>query len=134
MQVGDGMSTITASVGPQHGLRAASKTMVKNNCGSAVVYDPDSPGPSLITERDILVALGRGLDIDEEIVCDHMTEAAITATPEWSLERAAAEMSKRSIRHLVVVEGGGAVGILSMRDIIRVWMTDGATSDMDALK
>jgi len=25
------------------------------------------------------------------------------------------------------------VGVLSMRDIVRVWMMDGATSDMDAL-
>ena len=38
------------------------------------------------------------------------------------------EMSRRHIRHLVVVEGGELVGVLSMRDIMRVWTSDGATS------
>ena len=40
------------------------------------------------------------------------------------------EMSRRHIRHLVVVEGGELVGVLSMRDIMRVWTSDGATSSM----
>ncbi len=39
-------------------------------------------------------------------------------------------MSKRRIRHLVIVEGGHPVGVLSMRDIMRVWTTEGATSGM----
>jgi CBS domain-containing protein len=56
----------------------------------------------------------------------------ITASPDWSLERAAAEMSRRMIRHLVVVEEGEIVGVLSIRDIVRVWTTEGATSEMPA--
>jgi CBS domain-containing protein len=40
------------------------------------------------------------------------------------------EMAKRHIRHLVVVESGELVGILSMRDIVRVWTSEGATSGM----
>jgi CBS domain-containing protein len=39
-------------------------------------------------------------------------------------------MSRRGIRHLVVYEGAELVGILSMRDIVRVWTSDGATSGM----
>jgi len=54
----------------------------------------------------------------------------IAAAPDWSLEHAAAEMSRRSVRHLVVFENGEVVGILSMRDIVRVWTADGATSEM----
>ena len=59
-----------------------------------------------------------------------MSDSVIAATPEWSLERAASEMSHRSIRHLVVYEGSKLVGVLSMRDIMRVWTTEGATSGM----
>jgi len=33
-------------------------------------------------------------------------------------------------RHLVVVDGGDAVGVLSMRDIVRCWTTVGSTSEM----
>ena len=54
----------------------------------------------------------------------------IAASPQWSLERAAAEMSRRGIRHLVVYRGPELVGVLSMRDIVRVWTSDGATSGM----
>ena len=54
----------------------------------------------------------------------------ITAAPDWSLERAAAEMASRNIRNLVIVEQGELVGVLSMRDIMRVWSSDGATSGM----
>ncbi len=61
-----------------------------------------------------------------------MSDTVITASPEWSLERAAAEMSRRNIRHLVVTEGGSVVGVLSMRDIMRVWTSDGATSGMQS--
>ena len=61
-----------------------------------------------------------------------MSDSVISAAPDWSLERAAMEMSNRHIRHLVVVERGELVGVLSMRDIVRVWTSEGATSGMTA--
>ena len=48
-----------------------------------------------------------------------MSESVIAAAPDWSLERAAAEMSRRGVRHLVVFDGPDAVGVLSMRDIVQ---------------
>jgi CBS domain-containing protein len=59
-----------------------------------------------------------------------MSDGVITAEPDWSLERAAAEMSRRKIRHLAVYEGPELIGVLSMRDIVRVWTSEGATSGM----
>ena len=56
----------------------------------------------------------------------------IAAAPDWSLEHAAAEMSRRGVRHLVVFDGGEAVGVLSMRDIVRVWTSDGRDLGDDA--
>jgi CBS domain-containing protein len=84
----------------------------------------------MISERDILNSLGRGQDPDAERVAEHMSATLIAASPEWSLERAAMEMSQRHIRHLVVVDGGELIGVLSMRDIVRVWTSEGATSAM----
>jgi CBS domain-containing protein len=63
-------------------------------------------------------------------VGDHLVRDIVMAAPTWSLERAAAEMVRRRFRHLVVIDGADIVGILSMRDIVRVWTTDGATCDM----
>ena len=59
-----------------------------------------------------------------------MSESVISAPPDWSLERAAEEMVKLGIRHLVVVDRGELVGVLSMRDIVRCWTQVGATSSI----
>jgi signal-transduction protein with cAMP-binding, CBS, and nucleotidyltransferase domain len=130
MQVRDGMSDLVLTVGPSHTLREAAEMMVAKGTGAALVADDEQPGPCIVTERDILISLGRGEDPDAERVSDHMSEGVVAAAPEWSLERAAAEMSTRGIRHLVVFEGGDVAGILSIRDIVRVWTSAGATSGM----
>jgi len=130
MEVREGMSDLVLTVGPGHTLREAARMMTEKRVGAAVVIDEESPGPRVLSERDVLVSVGRGEDPDRERVSDHMSSSIITASPDWSLERAAAEMAGRKIRHLVVVDGGNLVGVLSMRDIMRVWISDGATSSM----
>ena len=130
MEVREGMSKVVLTLGPGHTLRDAAKRMTEKGVGAAVVIDDEYPGPRIISERDILTSLGRGQDPDAERVADHMSDTLIAASPAWSLERAAMEMSQRHIRHLVVVEGGELIGVLSMRDIVRVWTSEGATSAM----
>ncbi len=130
MLVSDGMSEVSVTVGPTHTLRDAARKMVERGTGAAIVEDGETPTPGIVTERDLLTSIGAGEDPDAELVSAHMTESVIAASPDWSLERAAAEMSRRGVRHLVVFEDGVVVGILSMRDIVRVWTSDGATSGM----
>jgi CBS domain-containing protein len=130
MQVKDGMSSVVLSVGPTHTLREAAKQMAGRRVGAAVVMDPEDEGPSIITERDILDSLGRGEDPDSEQVCRHLTSDVVYAAPDWSLEKAAAQMVRGSFRHLIVMEGGEVVGILSVRDVVRCWTDDGAACDV----
>jgi signal-transduction protein with cAMP-binding, CBS, and nucleotidyltransferase domain len=130
MLVSDGMSEISVTVGPSHTLREAARRMVARKTGAAIVEDAEAPAPGIVTERDLLNSIGAGEDPDTELVADHMTGAVIAAAPDWSLERAAAEMSRRGVRHLVVFDDASVVGILSMRDIVRVWTSEGATSGM----
>jgi signal-transduction protein with cAMP-binding, CBS, and nucleotidyltransferase domain len=130
MQVSDGMSQVSVTVGPSHTLREAATLMVEKGTGAALVVDDETPTPGIVTERDLLTSVGAGQDPDVERVGNHMSEGVITAAPDWSLERAAAEMSRRGVRHLVVFDEADVVGILSMRDIVRVWTSAGATSAM----
>jgi CBS domain-containing protein len=132
MEVREGMSDVVLTVGPGHTLREAAQRMTERSVGAAVVIDEQAPGPGILSERDILTSLGSGEDPDVERVGDHMSGSVISAAPDWSLERAAVEMAGRHIRHLVVVDRGELVGILSMRDIVRVWTSEGATSGMTA--
>ena len=130
MQVRNGMSEMVLTVGPGHSLRDAARAMSERGVGAAVVIDPDQPGPGIVTERDILDSLGAGQDPERERVADHLSGNLVFAAPDWSLERAAEAMVHGSFRHLVVVERGNLLGILSIRDIVRCWVSDGATSDM----
>jgi CBS domain-containing protein len=130
MQVRNGMSKVVLTVGPGHSLREAARQMAKRGVGAAVVLDPEGEGPSIITERDVLVSIGRGEDPDSEHVADHLTSKVVYAAPDWSLEQAAAEMVRGSFRHLIVCEGPDVIGILSVRDVVRCWTDDGATCDV----
>jgi CBS domain-containing protein len=132
MQVRDGMSQVVLTVGPGHTLREAAAAMCKRHVGAAIVVDPDAPGPGVITERDILTSVGRGDDPDRELVGEHLTANLTFAAPDWSLERAASAMIRGGFRHLVIVEGSELAGVLSMRDIVRVWTDDGASCDVPA--
>lgn len=132
MQVHEGMSEAVLTIGPRHTLREAAGAMCRRNVGAAVVLDPDAPGPGVITERDILRAIGSGEDPDRELVAEHLTTNLTFASPDWSLEEAAAAMVRGRFRHLVVVSGGELSGILSMRDIVRCWTGDGASCEVPA--
>jgi CBS domain-containing protein len=130
MLVREGMSDIVLTVGPDHTLREAAAAMCARRVGAAVVIDPDLQGPGVITERDVLLSIGAGEDPDEQRVADHLTSQLTFAAPDWSLEQAAAAMVRGGFRHLVVVHGGDLLGILSMRDIVRVWTGDGASCEV----
>jgi CBS domain-containing protein len=132
MHVHEGMSQTVLTVGPGHSLRAVARLMAERRVGAAVVMDPEGNGPGIITERDILVSLGDGQDPDREAVADHLTRDVVFAAPDWSLEEAAAAMVRGSFRHLIVLERGETVGILSVRDVVRCWTEDGAICPVPA--
>lgn len=120
------------TVGPGHTLRAVARLMSERKVGAAVVMDPEGNGPGIITERDILISIGAGEDPDVESVAEHLTRDVVFAAPDWSLEEAAAAMVRGGFRHLIVLDGGETVGILSVRDIVRCWTNDGAICQIPA--
>jgi CBS domain-containing protein len=130
MLVREGMNPIVVTVGPEHTLREAARRMTARGVGAAVVVDNEQPGPGIITERDLLHASGVGQDVDAELVRDHLTSELVYAAADWSLEQAAAEMTRGGFRHIVVLDGSELVGILSMRDIVRCWTSDGASCEL----
>jgi CBS domain-containing protein len=132
MQVQDGMSKVVLTVGPGHTLRQAAEQMARRNVGAAVVMDPEGEGPGILTERDLLRSVAEGQDPGSELVGDHLTANSVSASPDWSLEEAAVAMVRGGFRHLLVVEAGETVGIVSMRDIVRCWTDDGAICDVPA--
>jgi CBS domain-containing protein len=121
MNVRDGMSQLVLTIGPTHTLREAAGLMSRRRVGAAVVIDPEDAGVGILTERDILDSLAAGQDPDRELVGQHRTHEIVFASPDWTLEQAAAAMVRGGFRHLVVVAGQEVTGLLSMRDIVRCW-------------
>jgi CBS domain-containing protein len=121
MRVSDAMSKPVLIVGPDHTLRQVAVLMATRKVGSAIVIDPDAAGVGIMTERDLLNAIGAGLDPDTERVNAHITREVVYAVPDWTLEQAAATMVRGGFRHLVVMDGTEVRGVISVRDIVRVW-------------
>ena len=121
VKVRDGMSHLVLTIGPAHTLRQAARMMSARRIGAAVVTDHESAGIGILTERDILDSIAAGQDPDAELVGKHRTENLVYASPDWTLEDAAAAMMRGGFRHLVVIEGQDVAGLLSMRDIVRCW-------------
>lgn len=130
MKIRDGMSQVVLSVGPAHTLRQAARMMATHRVGAVVVLDSDRSGIGILTERDILNAMGADQDPDTELVSEHRTDDVIYAAPDWTLEQAAETMVSAGFRHLVVVEGGEVAGLLSMRDIVRCWSGGSSLADL----
>jgi CBS domain-containing protein len=119
MLVADAMSKVVLTVGPEHTLRQAARLMTTRRVGSAIVVDPDGSGVGIITERDILYAIGAGLDPDVAHTGDHQTTEVVYAAPDWTVADAAAAMVRGGFRHLVVLDGDDVLGVISVRDVLR---------------
>ena len=119
MNVRDIMSTDLLTVAPEFTLREAARRMSERNVGAALLVDPAMGSyPGIITERDLLDAIAVGYDPDVRRVGESATSDIVTVSVDASLEQAAEKMTKYDFRHLLVVSGGDAVGIVSARDLV----------------
>jgi signal-transduction protein with cAMP-binding, CBS, and nucleotidyltransferase domain len=117
------MATTLLTVEPTTGLVEAARQMEARNVGAVLVMADDRL-VGILTERDILraVAVGR---VERAGVAESMTRHPETIDPSDSTAHAASLMIHGGFRHLpVVAEGGRPVGIVSIRDLVRVTLAD----------
>lgn len=116
--VSDYMKTQVLTVDRNTSLKEIAIIMTKNNIGSVIVVDRDKP-VGIITERDIVKAIGNGKDLSaraEEI----MTTNLIMVRQDSPITGALSLMRSYNIRHLPVVDDQGNLkGIISIRDVAR---------------
>jgi CBS domain-containing protein len=98
--------------------------MAERNVGAVLVLD-DGRLAGILTERDVLRAVAGGVDLSDP-VASRMTHSPETIESSDSVEHAAVLMIHGGFRHLPVVEAGEPVGILSIRDLVRVALVDTA--------
>jgi len=96
--------------------------MVERGVGAVVVLKGEAIA-AIRTERDVMKAVAAGHDANAR-VADWMTRHPETIEPEDSTDHAASLMIHGGFRHLPVVAGGKVVGIVSMRDLMKVSLDD----------
>ena len=103
---------------------AAVQQMAERNVGAVLVMEAGRLA-GIMTERDLMRAFARGLR-DDAVVGDCMTANPETIAPDDTIEHAAVLMIHGGYRHLPVVDGDDPVGVLSIRDLVRVFLEDTA--------
>jgi CBS domain-containing protein len=118
------MSRGLLSVEPDETITQVAQRMVERNLGAVLVVDGGRL-VGIMTERDLMRAVARGVHADA-MVAEYMSRDPETIEPCDTTEHAAVLMIHGGFRHLPVVEGADVVGILSIRDLVRVTLEDAA--------
>jgi citrate synthase len=114
------MSSPVVTASPAQAVASAADAMVLAGVGSVVVVgDPGLP-VGILTERDLVRASASGVDTRAVTVGEWMTAAPDTVEPTVSIDIALDTLARRGYRHIPVVDDGELVGILSMRDLMKV--------------
>jgi CBS domain-containing protein len=115
----DVMTTRLVSVGPEDSAAEAIRRMVDANVGSAVVLE-GSRLAGIFTERDVLRLAAVGTDFDATRISDVMTPSPVTIGPDDDILAASRVMGERGVRHVPVAVGDHVLGIVGIRDVVRV--------------
>ena len=118
------MSRDLLSVRPDVSLTEVAQRMVERDIGAALVTEGDRL-VGILTERDVLRAVAKGIG-EDTTAADWMTADPDTMTPDESTEHAGVLMIHGGFRHLPLMEGDQVVGMLSIRDLMRVVIEDSA--------
>jgi CBS domain-containing protein len=116
------MSRGLLAVEPGLPLTEVADRMVSRDVGAVLVIENDRL-IGILTERDVLRAVAGGLD-EDATVADWMTRDPETMEPDEPIRQAAVLMIHGGFRHLPIVEGERVVGMLSIRDLMRVVLED----------
>lgn len=122
--IGNHMSRDILSVGADERIADAARRMVDRGVGAVLVMD-GARLAGILTERDVLRAVAEGR-VDEGSVAERMTRHPETVEASESTGHAASLMIHGGFRHLPVTEGDAVVGIVSIRDLMRVVLEDSA--------
>ena len=128
--VADVMSRPVVTAQPAETVAVAAQRMRDKRVGSVVVIDHDDRAIGILTERDMIRLAAAGSDASSAKVSEWMTGDPDTIAPDVEARAAFARLAEHGYRHIPVVEATGSapgnapklVGIVSMRDLIRVAM------------
>jgi CBS domain-containing protein len=118
------MSRNLLTVSPDLPLVEVAQRMVSRDVGAVLVLEGERL-VGILTERDVLRAVAGGIG-DDTVVADWMTRDPETMEPDEPIRQVAVLMIHGGFRHMPIVQGEQVVGMLSIRDLMRVVLADSA--------
>ncbi len=112
------------AVRPEQTVFEALQLMAEKNIG-AVLVQSGRELVGILSERDYarkVMLMGRSSR--EIAVREIMTTEVVCVDPGWTVDQCLALMDKHQIRHLPVTENGQAVGVVSMRSVVRAKLAE----------
>lgn len=118
-RIADVMNLRLVSVRPEETVQVAIARMCEENVGSVAVCE-GSRLVGIFTERDVLRLAGQEGGLGDARVGDVMTTTLVTVDPDDDVLAAARVMGEKQIRHLPVVQDDNVLGLVGIRDVMRV--------------
>ncbi len=107
----------TEIIGPEGTLAAAAESMSDEEVDYVVVID-NRELVGILTERDMVLAVADGADLDKALVQDWMSEAPDTFAPDVTVTEGVAWLLETGYRHLPVMAEGELLGVVTIRDLM----------------
>src|SRR6266542_3146484 len=116
------------TVAPDISAYEALQLMAENDVGALIVVGREKDLRGIFTERDYSrkVVL-KGRSSKDTPISELMTESVYSVTPDDPIEKCMAIMNDKHVRHLPVMEGGKLVGLVSIRDVLNMIISERET-------
>ena len=117
------MTTQLVTVEASTSVAAAVTVMGMRRVGAVLAFDSGRL-QGIFTERDLVRALSYDIAAASQPVAQWMTRDPVSVSPDVSVEEALEIMLAGHFRHLPVMDGESAVGIVSIRDLSRATLRE----------
>jgi CBS domain-containing protein len=112
----DGLARVASDVD----LRHVAAALVQEGVGAVVVVDGERVH-GVLSERDVVLAVATGTDVDAVLASQVDSRDLVACTPDTTVDEAAQLLMEHYVRHLVVEDDSGPVGVVSARDLLGVY-------------
>ena len=120
LSVRDTMTRLPVAVGLNTLVSDCARIMLKEDVGSLIIEE-NNILKGIVTEKDLVnKIIARGEDPKKTKVKDIMEKNLVTIDPNKDIIEAIRIMSANDLRRLPVIENDNLVGLLTLKDILRV--------------
>ena len=113
------------TISKDQSVKQALILMSEKNIGAIVIIDNNDLPIGIFSERDYArKIILKGKSSKDTLLAEVMTKKLITVTRDYKIDRCMEIMNEKRIRHLPVLENKKIVGIISIRDVLKIMIEE----------